>query len=64
MPSKRKQINVRLDAEAEARVAALIERMNAAMNVKLTQPQVIIAALAELEKRYPPPKQKRHAWPG
>jgi hypothetical protein len=59
VPSQRKQINVRLSDEGHARLAALVERMRAALGIEVTKSDVIQAGLAELEKRYPPPPRGR-----
>ncbi len=54
MPSTRRQLNVRLSEESEARLKGLVERMRAALGIAVSQSDVIQAGLAELEKRYPP----------
>jgi hypothetical protein len=54
MPSQRRQINIRLTEESEARLQALMRRMRAVLGFDLSQSDVIQAGLAELEKRYPP----------
>ncbi len=54
MPSQRRQINVRLSEESEARLKGLVERMRAALGIDVSQSDVIQAGLVELEKRYPP----------
>lgn len=56
MPSIRKQLNIRLSDESEARLAGLVERMRAAIGVDVSKADVVNAALIELEKRYPPPE--------
>jgi hypothetical protein len=53
MPSRRKQINVRLSDEAEVRLKGLQERMRALLGIDVSRADVINAALIELEKRYP-----------
>lgn len=55
MPSKRKQLNVRLSEEGEARLESLVERVRAALGIDVSKADVIQAALVELEKKYPPP---------
>ncbi len=54
MPSKRPQLNVRLTTENRARLEALRASMRAALNIDVSQADVIGAALAHLEKLYPP----------
>jgi Arc/MetJ-type ribon-helix-helix transcriptional regulator len=53
MPSQRRQINVRLSKESEARLKRLVESMRAALGIDVSQSDVIQAGLVELEKRYP-----------
>lgn len=47
-------MNIRLPDEGFAKIADLVERMRAALGINVTNTDVITAALAELEKRYPP----------
>lgn len=54
MPSKRKQLNVRLSDDSELRLEELVLRMRAALGIEVSKSDVIHAALVELEKRYPP----------
>jgi Arc/MetJ-type ribon-helix-helix transcriptional regulator len=54
MPSRRRQLNVRLSEEGEDRLRGLVERMRAALGITVSQSDVVQAALVELEKRYPP----------
>jgi hypothetical protein len=54
MPSERRQLNVRLSEESEARLKGLVERMRAALGINVSQSDVVQAGLVELEKRYPP----------
>ena len=64
MPSKKKQLNVRVSDESDERLRSLMERMKAALGIDVSQSDVIQAALLELERRYPPPpaaKSRRHA---
>jgi len=61
MPSKRRQINIRLPDQGFERIAALMERMRATLGIDVTQTDVITAALAELEKRYPPTDKAKPA---
>ncbi len=52
--SKRRQVNLRLDATNEARLARLVITMRNALGIPdLSQADVVMAALVELEKRYP-----------
>ena len=53
MPSQRRQINVRLSEESEARLKRLVERMRAVLGIEVSQSDVIQAGLVQLEKRYP-----------
>jgi Arc/MetJ-type ribon-helix-helix transcriptional regulator len=53
MASTRKQLNVRLAPESEARLEALVRRMRRALGIEVSKSDVIQAGLAELEKRYP-----------
>jgi predicted DNA-binding protein len=59
MPSKRKQLNIRLSVETEARLAGLVERMSETTGLDVSQAGVIQAALIELEKRYPPRREAK-----
>ena len=54
MPSRRRQINVRLSEASEERLKRLVEQMRAALGIEVSQSDVIQAGLVELEKRYPP----------
>jgi Arc/MetJ-type ribon-helix-helix transcriptional regulator len=63
MPSTRRQINVRLSEESEARLKGLVERMRAALGIQVSQSDVIQAGLVELEKRYPPDQAAAKAAP-
>lgn len=54
MASKRKQINVRITEEGEARLASLVERMREKLGVDVSQSDVIHAGLKALERDYPP----------
>lgn len=54
MASRRNQINVRLTEAGEVRLYALIERMTLYTGIPLSMSDVVNAALAELERRYPP----------
>jgi hypothetical protein len=63
MPSTRRQINVRLSAESEARLKGLVERMRAVLGIQVSQSDVIQAGLVELEKRYPPEHDQAPAAP-
>jgi hypothetical protein len=58
MPSKKRQINVRLTPEADERLAQLLISLKAATGIDVTITDVITVALAELEKRYPPEPHK------
>lgn len=54
MPSNRKQLNIRLSDETEARLEGLMVSMHAALGIEVSKADVVQAALVELEKRYPP----------
>jgi hypothetical protein len=60
MPSQKKQLNIRISEEGEARLKRLVESMKAALGIDVSQADVIQAGLVELEKRYPgtPPNNK------
>ena len=61
MPSNRKQLNVRLDDESEGRLARLVVAVTGAIGIRVSQSDVVRAALVELEKLYPqaPPEPTR-----
>lgn len=51
---RRGQLNVRLNDQGKARLYGLVERMRAVLGMpNLSQADVLHAALAELERRYP-----------
>lgn len=54
MPSKRKQLNIRLSEENEQRLESLVVRIRAALGINVSKSDVIQAGLVELEKKYPP----------
>lgn len=49
---KRKQINVRVDDESEARLNRLVDTASAALGLNLSQSDVIRLALIALEEKY------------
>jgi hypothetical protein len=51
MPSKRRQLNVRLDKEASARFDRLMKTATKELGVTFTQAQLIALALKALEDR-------------
>lgn len=53
MPSQRRQINIRLSEESEARLHRLMDSMRTALGINVSQADVVQAGLVELEKRYP-----------
>jgi hypothetical protein len=53
MPSDRKQINIRLDPETEARLPRVRAAVSAAIGLNLSNSDLIRLALIELEKKYP-----------
>jgi hypothetical protein len=57
MEQRPSQLNIRLSEEGEARLASLMASMSATLGIKVSQADVVHAALAELEKRYPPLKE-------
>jgi hypothetical protein len=61
VPSSRKQLNVRMDEESEDRLARLVVAMRQAIGIRVSQSDVVRAALVELEKLYPqaPPEPTR-----
>jgi hypothetical protein len=52
MPSKRKQINVRADAETEARIKRLLPRVREALGLEVTVSDLFRMGMMELERRY------------
>ena len=62
MPSDRKQLNIRMDAETEERVARLLASVSAAIGLKVSQSDLFRLGMIELEKKFPPvaeePKKK------
>ena len=63
MPSKRRQLNVRLSEEGEELLTRLVERMRAELGIAVSQSAVVQAGLIELRKKYladsPNPNRKR-----
>jgi Arc/MetJ-type ribon-helix-helix transcriptional regulator len=53
MPSERRQLNVRLSEENEARLDRLVRTMRARLGIAVSKSDAIQAGLVELEKRYP-----------
>lgn len=59
MPSDRRQINVRADAETAAEFDRLLRAVPAALGVPVSQATLIKLAVAELGRKYPgEPKRK------
>jgi hypothetical protein len=52
MPSKRRQLNVRIDDEAAARFDRLIELMPRVLGFEVSHPQVVALALKALEEKH------------
>jgi hypothetical protein len=64
MPSKKKQHNIRLTEEQEARLKALRQRISdrlGGVTVNLTD--VVIMAMGRLEQEYPPEPIRSHGRP-
>lgn len=60
MPSDRKQVNIRMDEEGLSRLGRLVITMRSALGLSsLSQSDVIMAGLVELEKRYPSAEPKK-----
>jgi hypothetical protein len=61
MPSDRKQLNVRMDAETAERVNRLLVSVSASFGIPVSQSDLFRLGMIELEKRFPPvdqPKKK------
>ncbi len=52
MPSKRKQLNVRLDLETEKLVSELLPVMRKAIGLELSQSDLFRLGMIELRKKY------------
>lgn len=65
MPSKRPQLNIRLDPETEARVARLLPVARARTHLAVSQSDLFRLAMIALEEEYvragdlPAPKKKK-----
>jgi hypothetical protein len=61
VPSDRKQLNIRMDAETEERVNRLLAAVSAAIGLKVSQSDLFRLGMIELEKKYLPnePEKKR-----
>jgi hypothetical protein len=62
VPSDRKQLNIRMDEETEARVARLLVSASEAIGLRVSQSDLFRLGMIELEKKYPadpPPAPKR-----
>jgi hypothetical protein len=63
MPSKRRQLNVRLSEEGEELLTRLVERMRAELGIAVSQSAVVQAGLNELRRKYladsPKPNRKQ-----
>lgn len=53
MPSDRKQLNIRLDAETEDRVERLLLAVSASLGLKVSQSDLFRLGMIELEKKFP-----------
>jgi hypothetical protein len=58
MPSKRKQINVRADAETESRVRQLLPAVKEALGLEVTVSDLFRLGMIELERRYGRPSDQ------
>ena len=54
--STRKQLNIRMDAETEERVARLLLSVAAAYGIPVSQSDLFRLGMIELEKKFPPPE--------
>lgn len=54
MPSDRKQINVRVDAETEELIPRLLRSVSAGVGLPVNQSDLFRLGLHELAKKYPP----------
>lgn len=63
MPSDRKQINVRVDAETEALLPALCEAIGLATGLKVTNSDLFRMGMHELKRRYLPDEGPAKAAP-
>jgi hypothetical protein len=54
MPSKRKQVNIRLSPQTELRLEQLVAALQAEWGIEVTHSDVLVAGMAELAKRYLP----------
>jgi hypothetical protein len=57
MPSDRRQLNVRLDPQTSDIWDQLLPRVQEAVGVELSQPQVIALAIRALAEKYPAAEQ-------
>jgi hypothetical protein len=58
MASDRKQLNVRLSESGHARLERLMVSVPAALNIQVSQADVVEAAFAALEEKYPLQSEK------
>jgi hypothetical protein len=63
MPSQRKQLNMRISEEAEARLGRLVARMSAFLGNQYSQSDVVATALAWLEMNLPAAEAARYIPP-
>jgi hypothetical protein len=56
MPSTRKQINVRADADTEARIHRLLPVVKAAVGLEVTVSDLFRLGMVELERKYGRPE--------
>jgi len=59
MPSDRKQLNIRLDAETEERMERLLLAVSASLGLKVSQSDLFRLGMIELEKKYPTEPMKK-----
>lgn len=54
MPSKKRQLNIRLDDDDEDRLARLVPLVSAALGLKLSQSDIVRLAFIALEEKHTP----------
>ena len=59
MPSKRRQINVRADAETEARIQRLLPIVKESLGLDVTVSDLFRLGMIELEKRFGKPQKRK-----
>lgn len=59
MPSKKRQINIRMDDEGFDLLASLVERMKEKLGIEVSQSDAVRAGLCLLDREYPKPQQEK-----